>query len=49
MPNDIENGMVLDNEASETVRQEDYDFYWQDEFRKEARIQADLQELNKKL
>ncbi len=30
---------------SNTVSQEDYDFYWQDDIRKESQIQADLQEL----
>ena len=43
----IESGMLLDHDETETVSQEDYDFYWQDDMRKEAQIQADLQELNK--
>ena len=44
---DIENGMLLGNDKTETVSQEDYDFYWQDDIRKDAQIQADLQNLNK--
>ena len=34
--NYIENGMLLGNDETETVSQEDYDFYWQDDIRKEA-------------
>lgn len=44
---DIENGMLLGNDETETVSQEDYNFYWQDDIRKDAQIQADLQNLNK--
>ncbi len=44
----LENGMLLGNDETETVSQEDYDFYWQDDIRKDAQIQADLQKLNKK-
>lgn len=46
--NYIENGMLLGNDETETVSQEDYDFYWQDDIRKDAKIQADLQNLNNK-
>ncbi len=42
---DIENGMLLDNDENEAVSQEDYDFYWQDDIRNDSQIQADLQEL----
>lgn len=44
----LENGMLLGNDEIETVSQEDYEFYWQDDMRKDAQIQADLQELDKK-
>lgn len=33
MIDDIENGMLLGNEDNETMTQEDYDYYWQDNFR----------------
>ena len=47
MPSDfIENGILFDSDEEETVSQEDYDFYWQDDMRKEAQIQADLQDFN---
>ena len=45
---DIENGMILDNDEYDTVSQEAYDYYWQDDFRKEAEIQAAIQELKTK-
>lgn len=41
---DIENGMVLDNDDCETVGQEDYDYYWQDDFRKDNEIQQKMSE-----
>lgn len=41
---DIENGMVLDNDDFETFGQEDYDYYWQDDFRKDNEIQQKMSE-----
>lgn len=45
---DIENGLILNNAETATVSQEDYEFYWQDDLRKDAQIQADLQALENK-
>ena len=44
----LENGMLLGNDENETASQEDYEFYWQDDMRKDEQIQTDLQALTRK-
>lgn len=39
----LENGMVLGNDESETVSQEDYEYHQQDDWRKEQQIQEMLE------
>lgn len=33
LTDNIENGMLLENESDENISQDDYDWYWQDDLR----------------